>query len=436
MKNLTIFILCCALFCAACSETKLESAKRLIKAIEAGDEKVVAELCQKVDINSPNYPGDSIWTRDQFKEDETYDWPPLKMAIFYHRPQIVEVLVEKGALVNEPFWGHKPSWGKWSPLEYAVKCSNGATVALLIKKGAAKADLPTLLKLAVKNSDRSVATEVVGVLLDGASREFRLEMSLVLLRYALERARYSGYKREMIKFLISNGISVSEELILVAINEGNLDAVKILLANYPDKLTKEALISESVDELSSNRLEIINTLISKGAPVSERALNQAVYKKELDVIQLLLAHQNVTPRVLATAASTGSLEIMQCLLEKTAPENKSDFLNKQDEDSLTCLMRVAKTNSVNAPEIATLLIEHGAEVDIQNSEGNTALMLAIEGTHSRLVLALRKAGANPKIANKAGKTPLIRFNEKIHQSEEDTKIFSLSSQVFDALVKN
>lgn len=71
------------------------------------------------------------------------------------------------------------------------------------------------------------------------------------------------------------------------------------------------------------------------------------------------------------------------------------------------LHRAAGSNSKHSLSIALLLIEHGAKVDAQDSNGDTPLHVAVSFQNSAMASMLfeeKKADANLK--NKDGKTPV------------------------------
>lgn len=57
-------------------------------------------------------------------------------------------------------------------------------------------------------------------------------------------------------------------------------------------------------------------------------------------------------------------------------------------------------------EILKYLLDHKAEVNVQNAEGNTALHLACEDEQSACAMLLVEHGASGTIQNKEKKTPL------------------------------
>ena len=56
--------------------------------------------------------------------------------------------------------------------------------------------------------------------------------------------------------------------------------------------------------------------------------------------------------------------------------------------------------------VAQTLIDHGADVNRQSSEGQTPLILAAVGGHGGLARVLLEAGANPTAVNNHSQTPL------------------------------
>jgi hypothetical protein len=91
--------------------------------------------------------------------------------------------------------------------------------------------------------------------------------------------------------------------------------------------------------------------------------------------------------------------VVKLLLEKATVVNKSAFVNMADINGTTAL-GVAAT-----AEIATMLIAHGATVDLVNSDGQTALWLALQKDREDVAVTLAEAGASNKV-DSTGSTPL------------------------------
>ena len=54
------------------------------------------------------------------------------------------------------------------------------------------------------------------------------------------------------------------------------------------------------------------------------------------------------------------------------------------------------------------LLSRGADANMRDGQGNTPMMLAVEGGHPDMVEILAKKRANANLGNKAGETPLLR----------------------------
>ncbi len=79
---------------------------------------------------------------------------------------------------------------------------------------------------------------------------------------------------------------------------------------------------------------------------------------------------------------------------------------------------------VGSREMLALLLKHThrQSIDLENSDGDTALHLAARRKHHELVVLFIKAGANVKVKNKLGKTPLDCLLERRKLNDEASPI--------------
>jgi ankyrin repeat protein len=93
--------------------------------------------------------------------------------------------------------------------------------------------------------------------------------------------------------------------------------------------------------------------------------------------------QEMTPLIIAS--TRGSTEVATYLIEQGAD------VNATSEQGMTALIGAALKGST---EIATLLLEKGADVDAANNQGVTPLMGAAQNGHANVVTLLAANGAN------------------------------------------
>jgi len=115
------------------------------------------------------------------------------------------------------------------------------------------------------------------------------------------------------------------------------------------------------------------------------------------------------------AAYSQSVASIIYLLQKAKenPDSFDDYINSIDKNGQTPLMMGVWPYSAEVETLQKLLL-FGANTDIQNENGDTALHIAISapwskdnsGRDAKYVKILLKGGANPNISNASGETPL------------------------------
>jgi Zn-dependent protease with chaperone function len=109
--------------------------------------------------------------------------------------------------------------------------------------------------------------------------------------------------------------------------------------------------------------------------------------------------ETVSGEELLVAASDGDLEGVQTLLESGTDPNVTD------EEGWTALMWAAQLNDT---AMASALIEAGATLDfVEFSYEETALTIALYNDSTDLAALLLEKGANPNLQNSSGWTPLM-----------------------------
>jgi ankyrin repeat protein len=148
----------------------------------------------------------------------------------------------------------------------------------------------------------------------------------------------------------------------------------------------------------------VERALARGAPVDATEscatitpLMWAARSGDLGLVQLLLAHgadvHAQTPAFgtpLSNAASSGNPQVLELLLSHGADPDAGR------PDGYTPLMSAAAAG-VTGDVAAELLIRAGADVNIRNRAGDSALAIAVEEGDARTVRLLRAAGAEASI---------------------------------------
>jgi ankyrin repeat protein len=218
------------------------------------------------------------------------------------------------------------------------------------------------------------------------------------------------------------------ETIFDALRNGKLDKVKTLLAKTRKLEARDSNGNTILIVASGNgHLSIVQYLLAQRARVNAdnqgyTALIAAAAGGYTDIVKLLLAkgakvnNQDVDGRTALLSAARGDrvnpergYELVQALLAHRADPNR------QNDHGQTALMLASMYRQT---EITRLLLSKNAALDVQDREGNTALILAVASrvyrTHSGpllpylpMIQMLIDKGANVHIKNRAGQTALM-----------------------------
>lgn len=198
----------------------------------------------------------------------------------------------------------------------------------------------------------------------------------------------------IVKALISNGAHVNEKnkrgmtALIPASVKGHTEIVQLLLdasANLEETWEKGGTALYESAQQGHNA--IVQTLIAKGANINAR-----------------LRHNGWTPLMIAVAEGHTTTAVI--ILESGAEVNISNNKGR------TALMFAAWHGD---NEITEMLLKYGANPNIipNDDEGMTALMAATTKGYQEIVKMLLKSGADPNLKDKQGKTALTRANENI-----------------------
>jgi ankyrin repeat protein len=280
--------------------------------------------------------------------------------------EAAQILLEAGADVD---LGDRPNkkLGK-TPLMFAAEANHYEVVRQLLEAGATVNAQDKRGPSALLNAVQHNATESVKILLEAGAEPHQKSWDGT----PFEAANYSN---EAIAKLMTaaehgknNAVSnaAREEMFCSAAFSGNLNIVRSLIQ---EGVNLDAADAESwtalINAASQGRLDIAQFLLASGANVNATS------------------HCGTT--ALSISALSGYADIMKLLIAAGANLDMQKI-----EDGWTPLMGTLTFNQV---ETAQTLLEAGADPNIRNNDGKTALDLALADGKMAIAQLLRQAGA-------------------------------------------
>eukprot|EP01060_Flectonema_neradi_P012028 TRINITY_DN18952_c0_g1_i1.p1 TRINITY_DN18952_c0_g1~~TRINITY_DN18952_c0_g1_i1.p1 ORF type:complete len:1155 (+),score=151.88 TRINITY_DN18952_c0_g1_i1:75-3467(+) len=261
-------------------------------------------------------------------------------------------------------------------------------VELLLQRGA---DI-TLCDNSAENAliyactvENMVATKVVQLLLKEETRTWEQQQHLPLDRQSIvNQVNIDGDTPAML--IARNNHSCSLELMKMLINHAPSKCNIDFKNNKGDTALMHTFLNDSDNESS---VPLARLLLEQGADRSAVGLCG-------DPL-VILACLNETP---------SNIEFLKMVLEF-----KDLNVNEKNDACDTALAHCSRNNHDNNYEMMQLLLEHpDIDVNIQNERGNTALLLACSSAHPnaiKMASAILRSGADPNILNAVGDSALL-----------------------------
>ncbi len=285
---------------------------------------------------------------------------------------LVKALLDAGAHPDESSAGHK------TPLMEAASVARLKTVQTLLDHGAnpqahddeGQIPLHYIAGIVSTGDELKIATLLLKL---GNEVNAADNKGMTPLMYSVVSWRGPV---AMLKILIAHGAQINARskegysALLIAAAASNPQAVKILLEHGAE----------------------VNVRSDDGFSALILAAGKVPGTKDIRSLMLLLEHgaevnvyssRNISP--LHCVSNDGPLPAVEALLAHRA---KVDPVSDNGDTPLTISLK-----RKNRPDIAKLLIEHGADVNHRNNAGETALSLATKHNYQETVLLLRAAGA-------------------------------------------
>ncbi|MDF3047827.1 MAG: serine/threonine-protein phosphatase 6 regulatory ankyrin repeat subunit B-like [Candidatus Midichloriaceae bacterium] len=387
--------------------------------------------------------------KKEFSRDISMETTPLHIALKENNKALVELLLNNGA---DPNWGNRKGE---SPLCIAASNNDKALVELLLNKGAdpngqnRKEETP--LHIALKENNKAL----VELLLNNGADPNGGDRDLDLLYPPLCIA-VGNNDQDLVELLLSKGadpnpysVSMTMTPLQLAVDNNNKDLVELFLNKGADP-------NESSDRgahqpplhfaISNGNKEIMELLLEYGADPDliydncysdyyddwyndyddyyydsdndnhnhnhnnhdddhkynyTTLLHSAACNGNKEAVELLLKY-GANPNVQNKKGETPLHSVIPDLLK---PLNKEASHNIQDSDDEIIHFKGRPYILINRIGIAELLLNEGANPNVQNKKGETPLHIVVGEEEENIKFLLEK-NADPNLKDKKGNVPL------------------------------
>ena len=301
---------------------------------------------------------------------------PLMLAVMAENIETAKVLLKQGADVNATNDEDE------TPLHYAARYNKGDSITQLLVRR--KANIEAV------NDSRMTAVHISA-----------LQGNDVVCRYLLEAGAN-------VHALEPNGWTALHYLAM----RGDLACMKPLLSDAgadvevfynPHHFGSQS--SKAYDTSSKRKVALVKPFLDKGADINAKsggftALNLAVLSCQDLLVTTLLAHNASAQGTSLVCLNWGlSTENLEQLLEGGAMLEARDSRHHK-----TALIWAAETGALAAIRV---LLDYGANVNAQDEQKLSALRYAAANARTETVQLLLERGADPKMEDWGGKTPLV-----------------------------
>ncbi|KOS23183.1 Ankyrin-3 [Escovopsis weberi] len=377
---------------------------------------------------------------NELQERDSLVNSPLHFAAYLGRPNIVEELLNRGAVIDDAIEIHEQT-----PLCMASFSGHVNVMKKLLLRGAdpnAQADeIGPVINAAISSGNRAavellVEHDVSFSLPPGTDETILSPLAMaaeladfsmfdyLVGRYA-DRIPVENYSQALVRAASAGRFEVFHRLLEfdhdrqtfqsaldAAVEEWNWDVVKTLLEKRRDLDCNGMFLEAATCSVPSDKVvEMAWRYAADNVPITAETLNNSLYhatdREKGSTVKLLLQEFKADPNAtgedygnaLTAAAFDGNLELVQLLIEAGADVNHADGW----------ALQTAATEGYD--KIVEELLSHGADVNACTSNANfkqgTALQGACESGKANIVELLLGHDANPNLGTGPDAPPVV-----------------------------
>ena len=415
----------------------------LNKASHFGHHQVVQILIDHgVDLSAKNKDCQSalfrcIFSSQLLEKGQEHFMEPGKYSL--NHDLTAELLISSGANLNV----FAAPDGGWEVLTRAAHHGHIKTIEAVIKRVQGDVNRPnkrgiTLFMLAAMDENEELMNILIkmGADINSKSKKGNSALKLAMKKAARDAKRddFGFEETETVEFLMKKGANIKTKrggrtMLMWAAARGHEDLVEEFIQKG-DNVNDITFKGETAIALAikNNHMDLVQQFLGMNAKVTVGfPLVEASAKGKLELVKELVSRGSKLNQIrpkdgftpLIAAVANAKLEVTNYLLDQ------GSNINQMDATGMTALYHVM-LNYLNddSEKIAKILIKKGINIDSQDKDGNTALMVAFKyGTwkHWFIELFLKK-GASVNIRNKEGVPALGIAIERRRDDMQDVEM--------------
>lgn len=246
---------------------------------------------------------------------------------------------------------------------------------------------------------------------------------------------------KMMSLLIKRGAAVNfgrsscKPPLYHAFQSGEIQKVRLLMEagariSLCDSRDMDAFVREAID---FENYEMAEFFLADASAVEVICAYLSPTKiKHRAFLEKFVQNRKIGLELLVTTLKADNVELCSYFWNNLPKGDKKTLLEAQYRGN-TLLMWTAKHWNERTPEWLALLFQENPNLDMQDTEGRTVLLHALNASNSQLAVLLLQQGANPDLPDNRGATPRMEFRRQVRESEKKQGLLVLAPQIMDLM---